>query len=197
MKTQQTTVEGRAPRVPIQPNTPTLRNEFGFWELIWNGQHAVLRCEPGAAYVAWLLENRPLEPISALELAAKVTGVTCPCFGSAEVFHPDQAAATFFWLRKQHELEVLVDCEDTLDPVKEEALCELEAIYAYQRRHPNHPSCDPEHVARSVVKAIENFCRHMTEAFDLRGEPHELVRQFGKYVRDHLRLGDEGKWECN
>jgi len=36
----------------------------------------------------------------------------------------------------------------------------------------------------------------MTEAFDLRGEPHELVRQFGKYVRDHLRLGDEGKWEC-
>src|SRR6185369_12121710 len=116
MKTQQTTVEGRAPRVPVQTSTPILRNEFGFWELIWNGQHAVLRCEPGAAYVAWLLENRPLEPISALELAAKVTDVTCPCFGSAEVFHPDRAAATFLWLRKQHELEVLVDCEDTRDP---------------------------------------------------------------------------------
>src|SRR5436190_2105024 len=91
---------------------PTLRNEFGFWELNFDGQLAVLPCEPGAAYVAWLLANRPRQPIHALELAAQISGQTCPCFGADEIFHPDQAAATLFWLRKQTELEAIVDSED-------------------------------------------------------------------------------------
>src|SRR5437868_588899 len=86
---------------------PTLKNEYGFWELYFNGQQAVLRCEPGAAYVGWLLAHAPSRPISALELAAQISGATCPCFGSA-VFHPDAAAATLFWLRKQKELEALL-----------------------------------------------------------------------------------------
>jgi hypothetical protein len=178
---------------------PTLRNEFGFWELTFNGQCAVLRCEPGAAYVAWLLENRPAQPISSLELAAKISGATCPCFGSEQVFHPDKAAATLFWLRKQHELEMLVDNEDTLDPVKEEAWRELEAIYAYQKTNPSRASHDAQAAARTVRAALEDFCRHLARARNLRGEPHPLACAFAKYIHEHVlepsrERGQDGFW---
>src|SRR2546426_2191345 len=147
------------------PN-PTLGNEFGFWELAFRGQQAVLRCELGAAYVGWLLANRPAEPIHALELAAKVSGQACPCFGK-EIFHPDRAGATWFWLHKQKELEAIVDSEDELDPVKEEALRELEAIYAYERSHCEQTR-QTELAAESVARAIYQFHRRLAVAMDLR-----------------------------
>src|SRR5207249_1139145 len=136
-------------------------NEFGFWELFFNGQHAVLRCEPGAAYVAWLLAHASARPITALELAAQISGQTCPCFGNGAVFHPDAAAATLFWLHKQKELEALVDNEDTLDPVREEALRELEAIYAWQATSPSQAVHDAGAAAEMVGEAIEDFWRHL------------------------------------
>lgn len=179
--------EGGCARSP----EPALKNEFGFWELTWNGESAVLRCEPGAAYVAWLLENRPAEPITALDLASRIREWVCPCFGSTDVFHPDEAAATLFWLRKQLELEALVDSEDTLDPVKEEALRELEAIYAWQRNHPERVNRDAEAAARMVEKAIQDFFEHLLSARTLRGEPHRLARAFADYIGQHL-VGPRG-----
>src|SRR5262249_986803 len=143
---------------------PTLRNEFGFWELSFNGQSAVLRCEPGAAYVAWLLANRPAQAISAMELAAAGSEQTRPCFGDAEGVHPEAAAATVFWVRKQKELEALVDSEDTLAPVKEEALRELEAIYAWQERNAFAARQDAEAAARAVGRAIERFYHDLAGA---------------------------------
>jgi len=196
-----TTPDIRNP-IPSLPysNTPSLRNQFGFWELIWDAEHAVLHCEPGAAYVAWLLENRPSQPITALELAAKIINATCPCFGNAQVFHPNEAAAIFFWFRKQQELEALVDCEDTLDPVKEEAWRELEAIYAYQRSHPSLDSHDAEAATRMVTAAIENFWRHLACARTLRGEPHSLAHAFAQFVHEHIlepsRKCQPGTWLC-
>jgi hypothetical protein len=165
---------------------PSLRNEFGFWELNFNGQQAVLRCEPGAAYVGWLLANRPATPISVLELAAQVSGQTCPCFGDGQVFHPNKAAATLFWLRRQEELEAIVDSEDALEPVKEEALRELEAIYAYQERNEFEAERDGQAAAEMVREAIEKFRLNLARALDLRGEPHRLARAFAGYLREHV-----------
>src|SRR6266404_769147 len=177
---------------------PSLRNDFGFWELTFGGQQAVLRCEPGAAYVAWLLANRSAQPIHALELAAAISGQACPCFGAREVFHPDKAAATLFWARKQKELEALVDSEDTLDPVKEEALRELEGIYAYQERNSFHALQGAEAAAGMVCDAIEKFYRNLAGALDLRGEPHQLARAFARYVEEHVLGPSRGAigWGC-
>ena len=93
-----------------------------------------------------------------------------------------------------------VDNEDTLDPVKEEVLRELEAIYAWQGSNPSQAVQDAGAAAEIVRGAIEDFWRHLACARNLRGEPHRLARAFGKYIEEHVlgpsRESGQAAWVC-
>jgi len=50
----------------------SLCNDSGFWELTFDGHSAVLKQHPALFYVAWLLANRPAQPLDALDLVSKI-----------------------------------------------------------------------------------------------------------------------------
>ena len=49
----------------------SLRRGLGFWELTFEGRHAIFKHEQGALYVACLLLDPPSEPVHAVALALK------------------------------------------------------------------------------------------------------------------------------
>src|SRR5213594_2864070 len=117
-----------------QPSTTyALRNRDGFWELTFDGRTAVLKQNQALFYVAWLLAHAPAQPLAAPVLAARVY----EAFGTHEDFREDGVSGA--WqpaalegakvLRvRQQALEAIVDSEDELEPVKAEALRELEEV---------------------------------------------------------------------
>src|SRR5881396_3279101 len=118
----------------------SLRRDLGFWRLTFGGQRAILKHEQGLAYVAWLLSH-PGDPIHGLALALKIRALrngTPP--DSAEIIQEralalDDAEAARRLFLKQRQLEDIVDDEDQTDPVKQEALRDLEAIYSFQKKN--------------------------------------------------------------
>ena len=68
-----------------QPQPATLfslQNRFGFWELTFDGQFAVVPQAQGLFYLAWLLAHPSAAPIHGHELAIKVHDL----FGEHEDF---------------------------------------------------------------------------------------------------------------
>src|ERR1051325_6431946 len=124
----------------IQSGQPryALRNKEWFWELTFDGRTAVLKQNQALFFVAWLLANPPARPLAAHVLAAKVY----EAFGTHEDFREDSvtgpwqpaAAEEAKLLRvRERALEKILDSKDELEPVKAEALRELEEVYERQK----------------------------------------------------------------
>ena len=117
-----------------------LRRGPGFWEVTFEGQHATFRHEQGAPYAAWLLLQPPPKPLHAVVLALEARAL----FGHI----PDAAVIQQRYLglaeaeavrtlrRRERELEAVLDDEDEIEPVKAEALRELEEITECLRQSP-------------------------------------------------------------
>src|SRR5207249_3992091 len=121
----------------------SLRKGHGFWTLTFDGQQTVLKHEKGILYVSWLLHNPPEHPIHAVDLMAKIpeiyrhqlgiaqlsdpiTGKSAPLSSDARIQERslalDDAQTMRALLRKEKELEAILDSEDESEPVKAEAL---------------------------------------------------------------------------
>ena len=124
----------------------SLRKGLGFWDLTFDGRHEILKHEQGLALVAYLLLNPPEEPIHALDLAVRVAPPSSKGACISEIVDPetgqmvylekhariqerslalDDALTMRAVIRQQNELEALVEQEDIIDPVKQEAYREL------------------------------------------------------------------------
>ena len=122
------------PVFSIQNSEPfcSLRNEHGFWELLFGGQSAVLKQDQALFYVAWLLTNASREPIPAHELAVEVYEMFCEHddFGRAlsgmrvipDCWDGDGVEFARLLIKRQKVLEAILDRPDELEPVKAEAL---------------------------------------------------------------------------
>jgi hypothetical protein len=132
-----------APRSDAPPPPPryALRRDLGFWRLTFDYKNAVLKHEQGIFYVAWLLHNPPEEPIHGVLLALEVRALYGKPVDETQIVQQRAMglddAETFRALRqKQKELEAILDDRHQIEPVKAEALRELQEIYDFQKKNP-------------------------------------------------------------
>src|SRR5436190_1716046 len=88
--------------------------------------------------------------------------------------------------RKEKELEAILDSEDESEPVKAEALRELEAIAEFQRRHARRSKDTAQQIAEAVRLAIRRLHRRLSQATDSRGDPHPVLRPFAQHLEKYI-----------
>ena len=179
----------------IQSGAPryALRNTDGFWELTFDGRTAVLKQNQALFFVAWLLANPPARPLAAHVLAAKVY----EAFGTHEDFREDSvtgpwqpaAAEEAKLLRvRERALEKILDSKDELEPVKAEALRELEEVYERQQCVTARIRLCVEKSADTLKSALNELIAALAAATDGRGQPHPVVRAFALYLLAYLLM---------
>jgi hypothetical protein len=100
----------------------------------------------------------------------------------------DDAEAWRNLRRKERELEAILEDEDQLEPVKAEAMRELELIAEYQRRHGRRHEDGAQRAVRAVRRALYRFHSHLIEAVDAAGQPHPVLRAFGEHIENCLLI---------
>jgi hypothetical protein len=88
--------------------------------------------------------------------------------------------------RKQIQLERILDEVTESEPVKAEAVRELEAIYQFQKTSPSATLTNVQKVVRAVRRAIYRFHEHLANAVDAHGNPHAVLRPFAAHLKKHL-----------
>ena len=186
----------------------SLRKGAGFWELTFNGRQAAFKHDQGAAYVAYLLLNPPPEPLHALDLATRIA-VLHGKPGAAEIADPatghtvllladariqerspelDNAIAMRAVLRKQEQLEALLEDEDQIEPVRAEAQRELIALYDYEKTSGPKVRDSAQKAVRAVRMAIKRFYNRLLKSRDADGNPHPVLRAFATHLEKYLLL---------
>ncbi len=199
-------------RLALQHSTtPTprysLRKGLGFWDLTFDGQHATLKHDQGLAYVAYLLTNPPTETIHALDLATRIAVITGKQVGITEIVDPktgfkayldglarvqerspalDDALAMRQVIRQQNDLEAMIEQEDTIDPVKEEAYRELVVLYNYEDKHSRRVLDSAQKAAHAVRTAIKRFHQKLSVACQADGTPNQVLRSFAAHIDQYL-----------
>src|ERR1035437_4667514 len=168
-----------------------LQRGLGFWELTFEGRQAIFKHELGALYVGCLLLDPPSEPVHAVALALKAKEMGGQAPGPAEVIQQrsmglDDAAAVRALWRRQRALEAVLEDDQESEPVKAEALRELEEITEFLRKSPWRSRGGAERCVRAVAMAIRRFYSHLAGAVDAQGEPHPVLRGFAGHLREHL-----------
>jgi hypothetical protein len=186
-----------------------LHKGLGFWEVFFQGKRGFFKHEQGAYYVAHLLLNppeRPMHalaftvavamirgrPISPLRIADPVTGHSVLLDGDGTLQQRSmgfEAIDTAWALRKtQRALEHLVDDNDQIEPVKAEALRDLEVIYNFQRNNPRHTRDAAQRAVHAVSMAMRRFHRRLATALDVHGRPHPVLQPFAKHIERYILL---------
>jgi hypothetical protein len=176
---------------------------LGFWELTFEGRKAIFKHEQGALYVACLLLDPPREPIHAVALALKAREMGRQAPGPVEIVQQrslgleDAAAVRALW-RRQRALEAVLEDDQESEPVKAEALRELEEVTDFLRKSPWRCRGGAERCVRAVAMAIKRLHVHLAGAVDAQGEPHPILQAFARHLSDHLltpsgRGGDHRK----
>jgi hypothetical protein len=174
-----------------------LRRGLGFWEVVFEGWHATFKHEPRASYVAWLLLHPPRKPIHALVLALEARTLSGQTPGAAEIVQQrylglDEAEAVRNLRRRERELEAVLDDDEEIEPVKAEALRELEAIAAFMRKHPWRSRDCVQKCARAVGLAIRCLHARLAGALDTNGKPHLVLQAFARHLNEHLLIPSDG-----
>ena len=169
----------------------------GFWEVTFEGREAIFRHEQGALYVAWLLLHPSRKPIHALVLALEARTCSGQTPGAADVIQQrylglDEAEAVRNMRRRERELEVVLDEDDEIEPVKAEALRELEAMADFMRQHPWRSRDCVLKCAREVRLAIRCLHARLAVAVDVEGRPDAVLRAFAGHLDEHLLIPSDG-----
>jgi len=96
----------------------------------------------------------------------------------------DAATLRALW-RRQRALEGVLEDEDAIEPVKTEALRELEEVTEFLRKSPWRSRGGAERCVRAVTAAIKRLQVHLANAVDAEGQPHPVLRGFGGHVYHH------------
>jgi hypothetical protein len=168
-----------------------LRRNLGYWQLTFEGREAVFKHELGALYIACLLLDPPREPIHAVALALKAREMSGQAAGPCELVQQrsmglDDAAAVRALWRRQRTLERVLEDDNQIEPVKAEALRELEEVTEFLRTSPWRSRGAAERCVRAVTAAIKRLQVHLANAADATGQPHPVLRGFARHLYHHL-----------
>src|ERR1039458_5253177 len=161
------------------------------WALVFEGREAIFKHELGALYVAYLLLNPPKEPLHGVALALKAREAAEKPPGPDEVLEErsmgleDAAAVRALW-RRQRELERVLKDRLEIEPVKAEALRELEEITEHLRQSPWLSRHGAERCARAVTAAMKRFHAHLARTVDAEGQRHPVLLAFARHLFEHL-----------
>jgi hypothetical protein len=175
------------------------------WHLTLAGRQASFKHELGALYVAYLLLHPSREPLHAVALALKAREASIHPAAPDELNQqermglPEAGAARELW-RRQVELERVIADRHQIEPVKAEALRELEEVSNLMRS--NHwLSCHGAgRCVRAVSAAIKRFHAHLVEAVDAEGRPAPVLQGFARHLYHHMLVPSgrgyrgEGRW---
>jgi hypothetical protein len=168
-----------------------LHRDSDCWQLSFEGRQARFKHELGALYVAYLLLNSPRQPLHAVALALKARQ------WASQATEPDEAArersmgleeavkVRALW-RRQRELERMLADRDEIEPVKAEALRELEDITERLRTSPWLSRHGAERCIQAVTLAIKRFQARLSGALDAEGKPDEVLQAFALHLHEHL-----------
>ena len=170
-----------------------LNRGLGYWALVFEGRETVFKHELGALYVAYLLLNPPKEPLHAVALALKARERAGQVAEPNEVFQErsmglEEAAAVRALWRRQRELERVLKDKLEIEPVKAEALRELEEVTDYLRQSPWLSRHGAERCVRAVMAAMKRFYSHLAGGVDVEGKPDEVLQAFAMHLRKHLLI---------
>ncbi|MGO8927573.1 MAG: hypothetical protein ACLQU3_11865 [Limisphaerales bacterium] len=192
-------------RAIIEPIDGNLRDEpqyalcrgRGFWEVTFEGREATFRDEVGAPYIACLLLHPPRKPIHALALALEARTFSGQTPGAADAVQQrylglDEAEAVRNMRRRERELEAVLDDEEEIEPVKAEALRELEAIADFMRQHPWRSRDCVQKCARAASLAIRCLHARLAGAVDAEGKPDPVLQAFARHLDEHLLIPSDG-----
>ena len=174
-----------------------LRRGLGFWEVTFEGRHATFQHEQGALYVAWLLLHPPRKPIHALGLALEARTLAGQIPGAAEIIQQrylglDEAEAVRTLRRRERELEAVLDDDEEFEPVKAEALRELDAIADFMRKNPWRSRDCVQKCAQAVSLAIRCLHGRLAGAVDSEGKPDPVLQAFARHLSEHLLIPSDG-----
>jgi hypothetical protein len=179
------------------------------WHLVFEGKAAGLRHERGIFYVACLLTNPPAQPIHALDLMAKIPELYRRQLGLAQLADPntgkmsalesgarlqerslalDDTQSIRALFNKQKELEAILDDDSESEPVKAEAMRELEALYEFQKKHARRSRDSAQNAADAVRLAIQRFQRRLYGAMDTTGRPNPVLRGFAEHIEKYILI---------
>jgi hypothetical protein len=168
-----------------------LRRDPGSWHLTFEGRTAFFKHELGALYVAYLLVNPPREPLHAVALALKAReNSTCPPAPDEDCEQrsmglADAAAVRALW-RRQRQLERVLEDRQEIEPVKAEALRELEEVTEFLRTSPWLSRHGADRCVGAVAMAIRRFHAHLAGAVDAEGKPNAVLQAFALHLEEHL-----------
>ena len=177
------------PNVRYQPKgcQYALRRDPESWHLTFEGRTAFFKHELGALYVAYLLLNPPREPLHAVALALKARENSRRPVSPAEDFEQrsmglaDAAAVRALW-RRQRQLERVLEDRREIEPVKAEALRELEEVTEFLRTSQWLSRQGAERCVHAVSTAITRFHARLTRSVD------PVLQDFARHVYGHLLL---------
>ena len=171
-----------------------LRREGDGWHLTFEGRTAFFKHELGALYVAYLLLDPPREPLHAVPLALQARENSRHPAAPDEAQEQrsmgleDAAAVRALW-RRQRELERVLEDRREIEPVKAEALRELEEITEHLRTSPWLSRHGAERCVHAVSTAITRFHARLTRSVD------PVVQDFAQHLYEHLLL-PSGRGGC-
>jgi hypothetical protein len=189
------------------PRTPAfaIRKGLGLWKVTFESHEAEFKHQQGATYVTWLLLNP--HPIHALDLLARLasrdranrgfteltdpaTGKTVPLEAHSRIQERSLGLEHVQTLRalrlKEQELEAIIEDENESEPVKAEAMRDLEAITQFQKQSLHRTADSAQKAAKSVRVAISRFHQHLRTSTDATGNPHAVLRSFATHIEKHL-----------
>ena len=165
----------------------------GFWELTFEGRHAIFKHEQGALYVVWLLLHPPPEPLHALALALEARSIDGQPGGADEIIQQrslglDDAETIRRLRRQQRKLEAVLEDLREIEPVKAEARRELEQIADFLRQNSWRSRDSAQKCVRAVSMAIQRLHTHLARARNAEGRPHPVLQAFARHLCDHLLI---------
>jgi hypothetical protein len=174
-----------------------LCRRLGFWEVTFEGRHATFQHEPGAPYIARLLLHPPPKPIHALALALDARTLFRPAPTAAEVIQQrllglEEAGTVRSLRRRERELEAALDDDEEMEPVKAEALGELEAIADFMRKNSWRSRDCVQKCAQAVSRAIRCLHARLASALDSEGKPDPVLQTFARHLNEHLLIPSDG-----
>ena len=181
---------------------------MGVWQLTFAGEPAWLKHEQGILHTAYLLYH-PAESIHGVDLAARSYGCNaapCPISSMpvADSNSPmlmerhariqerslalDDGRMVQIVRRREQELHAILEDDGEIEPVKAEALRELELLAEHQRKHGRRSEDNAQRAVRAVRRALVRFHAHLCHSMDQNGEPHPVLRTFAEHLERHLLI---------
>ena len=127
----------------------------------------------------------------AVALALKARSLSGQAAGAGEILQQrsmgleDAATIRALW-RRQRALERVLEDDRETEPVKAEALRELEEVTEFLRKSPWRSRGGAERCVRAVTRAIKRLHARLARAVDAKGLPHPVLRGFALHLHEHL-----------